>query len=419
MKKLIFFLLALTVICPSFTHASTSDMSIKSSDIRFSNDTFVAGETVRIYIRVRNLGDTDISGYIGFYSGSELINSSQVVTLVADGAYEEVWVDYTIPHSPSFNIRALVKGTSPQDTNSSNDEILTPLYSIIVDDDGDGVDDETDNCLNVSNTSQTDTDGDGAGDACDSDDDNDRLSDSVEDELGTDPIDSDTDNDGYSDADDKYPLDSSKHEEVVVLDLIPVLVQEVIPELFNDDQDSGNGADQIEEESELQAQDQDLESQTALERSSGSVLHVSPNASFVYTRENWKTYAFQSLAHLSTYSVLSWDFSDGSLSSLESVSHEFPSYGTYQVTLRLTDEQGVIHEDIQELTISFFHLSNPFVQIILGLLMVLLIVSIFTTVRTRVGKEAGNKEEIRNEVMEVKAVKKIKSVAKKKTKTKK
>jgi List-Bact-rpt repeat protein/VPS62-like protein/thrombospondin type 3 repeat protein/WD40 repeat protein len=84
--------------------------------------------------------------------------------------------------------------------------IVTPT----LDADSDGLLDVNDNCPTVANADQTNTDGDSEGDACDSDDDNDGLSDTIEASLGTNPLLADTDSDGVDDNVDAFPLDISE-----------------------------------------------------------------------------------------------------------------------------------------------------------------------------------------------------------------
>ncbi len=80
------------------------------------------------------------------------------------------------------------------------DGIQEPFLLLACDDiDGDGVCDDSDNCPLVANASQLDTDGDLSGDACDSDDDNDGLTDSFEQSIGTNTLLTDTDGDGLDD----------------------------------------------------------------------------------------------------------------------------------------------------------------------------------------------------------------------------
>ncbi len=67
------------------------------------------------------------------------------------------------------------------------------------DQDGDGPGDACDNCPTIANATQLDTDTDGSGDACDLDDDNDGLSDLLEQSAGSSTILIDTDGDGLTD----------------------------------------------------------------------------------------------------------------------------------------------------------------------------------------------------------------------------
>ena len=77
----------------------------------------------------------------------------------------------------------------------------------IWDGDSDTVSDYGDNCGDAYNPEQEDLDGDDMGDACDSDIDNDGLSNTAEDNIGTDPYNMDTDGDSNRDDVDLLPLD--------------------------------------------------------------------------------------------------------------------------------------------------------------------------------------------------------------------
>ena len=83
--------------------------------------------------------------------------------------------------------------------------IMLNTTEFVTDSDGDGVDDDNDNCPNVANPTQANYDGDAEGDACDTDDDNDGVSDLDEIANGTNPLNADTDGDGVGDANDECP----------------------------------------------------------------------------------------------------------------------------------------------------------------------------------------------------------------------
>jgi hypothetical protein len=93
-----------------------------------------------------------------------------------------------------------------------------------VDTDGDGVPDSEDNCIGIKNVGQLNTDGDTQGNACDSDDDNDGLSDGDELNLhATNPLLIDTDADGYTDKEEidagSNPLDAREQPAANTLNL--------------------------------------------------------------------------------------------------------------------------------------------------------------------------------------------------------
>ena len=92
------------------------DLAINHDDITFSEDILISGETVRIYAKVRNVGNLDITGYVSFFRGMELIGNSQAVS-VLPGSNDDVFVDFVVPED-SFNVQAKIQGTDPADQNS-------------------------------------------------------------------------------------------------------------------------------------------------------------------------------------------------------------------------------------------------------------------------------------------------------------
>ncbi len=123
-------------------------------------------------------------------SGSANYTFTQAVVDAGGGLHQSA--SYTI--HDSF-------GQSVAGVTASASYTLQSGFLPVPDTDADGWRDHLDNCPLDSNAGQLDTDGDGLGNACDSDDDNDGLSDAQEAVLGTDPLVSDTDADGLGDFD--------------------------------------------------------------------------------------------------------------------------------------------------------------------------------------------------------------------------
>lgn len=356
-------------LLPQYAIAATegADMGIYTSGIRFSSPTLKAGETVRLYAKVRNEGDVDILGYVLFYKGTTSIGNSQVVSTPAGGAQEEVWVDFIVPYQ-QFNIRAEIRGTEPLDINASNNVAVTALYTPFIDDDNDDIADQKDNCPYKTNADQRDTDYDGIGDACDDD----------------------SDGDGVSNTNDSEPLNPlvSKVETPApviapsepVVQIAQVDEPQAPPQTLPDQQ---HGDTPVSSDSEVTTTttSSDLPSEitdinlitddSILEnREAQGIVRVSSNATFVYQPLSWKEYRFRVLIPDSS-SHLVWDFGDGVVSSLQTVDHTFRKTGKYPVVLTVTNADGTQKTDTQLISISFFHMSNPFIQLIivaLGLL---------------------------------------------------
>lgn len=185
-NPLFIFATLIVLFFANFAFAKT-DLSISSQDITFSKESSYAfvGNTIRIFARVFNIGDTDVYGSVVFLSNGKSISDLQPISVRAS-SYDDVFIDWK-PGLGSYNIEAKIINTSLEDEDTNNNSTIKNNY--IVD---------------------LDTDGDGIGDAEDPDDDNDGLTDEEEIAMGTDPKKVDTDGDGIPDNIDAFPKDSTE-----------------------------------------------------------------------------------------------------------------------------------------------------------------------------------------------------------------
>ena len=384
--------------------ASTADLSIDQSSISFSGD-LVAGSTVRVYAEVNNVGDVDVDGYVTFYQGSSVLGQSLVISVRAEGVPEEVYVDFVVP-SASFNIRAVIGGTEPLDSNSANDDTMTKLISPVPDADGDGIADAKDNCVSMSNADQTDTDGDGLGNACDDDDDNDGVTDDVERENGSNPLVTDTDKDGVSDAKDAYPTDKarSKIEPVVVpvpapLPVAAPAVSTTAPKPAVTTTTAAPAASTAVATSspvpaETQAETVAVAEtvQPAIpEPTASTATEISPKAIFLVTRTAWNAYFFKAVVPEADGYQYAWDFGDGVSSSRAEVQHTFTTSGDFTVAFTVTDPSGIASTDSVVAHVPFWTLQNKVVDVIVAFLSFLLLLGLGMVLRlSRLSKMVAN-----------------------------
>jgi len=358
-----------TLLPTPFTYAASVDLSLDSNNISFSSSTLYVGETVRIYAKVRNVGDTDATAYVLFYQGGMVIGQSQPVSLRANGSPDDVYVDFVVPEG-SFNIRAVLQGSAPQDTNPDNDGAITPLYEPVADADHDGILDEKDTCVNDANADQLDTDGDGKGDVCDTDD----------------------DNDGVLDVNDPAPLDRTVTGIVAPVVAAPAIAKApaapsttAVPVPIVEHASNSSSAPTTVTPTEV--------TPVAPVANSTSKLSLSPLARFSWKPIDWRTYEF-TLADQPVDGVrFGWDFGDGATSAQPKITHAFSGPGTYTVTLAIIDADGKSISDAQTFDVSFFHLDNPQVMALIGVLVAALFAFGFAFIKLRKPYDKGTLHE--------------------------
>lgn len=162
-----------------------TDLSVSAADLTVSKETAFAGDTIRLYARISNPGDTDVYGYVTFYANGNKVGSPQPVS-VRSGTYDDVFIDYTLKKG-TYDLSVKISGVDIPDEDTTNNEAVRKDYFV-----------------------DSDIDGDGIGDIADSDDDNDGVPDLQEKKEGTNPDVADTDGDGYKDSIDAFPTDKTE-----------------------------------------------------------------------------------------------------------------------------------------------------------------------------------------------------------------
>ncbi len=359
-------------------HASSVDLALDANNISFSTDTLYVGDSIRLYARVRNVGDVDATAYVLFYQGGMVIGQSQPVSLRASGNPDDVFVDFTVPDG-TFNIRAVLQGSAPQDTNPGNDSAITPLFTPIADTDRDGVTDETDNCVHNANADQLDTDHDGIGNVCDSDD----------------------DGDGVSDTSDTAPLDATVSEAPapkVVAAPVPVVAASPTSaattssssastaqaaEQTSAPRTNANTGTGTDSSAATSTETPSANAESVVGATSTSKLTTSPLARFTSKQIDWRTYEFTLAEQPADGVRFSWDFGDGATSVQPQITHAFSGPGTYTVTLAIVNADGTTLSDAQTYDVSFFHLDNPQVLLLIGALIAALFLFGFAFIKLR------------------------------------
>ncbi len=151
------YLLALIILfTPLVSGAQGSNAGIVQG-LWYDKDTFFVGDTVRVYVAVRNNTGADLSGTVEFFVNEERVERNNIDAL--DGRIIESWGDWT-PSYGTSTISATLSRTEISSTASGTQPIIVTSAlakdTIFID---------------------RDTDSDGTGDLVDQDDDGDGIAD--------------------------------------------------------------------------------------------------------------------------------------------------------------------------------------------------------------------------------------------------
>ncbi len=235
--------LATLLLVPSVWAAFPNDLAITGAPLQFVPATdVVERQTIRIYATVHNSSTADLLGTVKFFVDGSQIATDQPISVKAGSIPDEVFIPW-IATAGQHTVTAQLYPYDPAGDDPSNDVTEKTLFvdadtdgdgvgnRLDTDDDNDGLSDTEEQALGTNQyksdtdgdgvgdksdvfpldpSEQSDSDGDGIGDNADPDDDNDGLPDIAEGKLKTDPFNADTDGDGCNDLADQFPTDATE-----------------------------------------------------------------------------------------------------------------------------------------------------------------------------------------------------------------
>lgn len=348
MKRFIRFtlpIIALLWAVPVFAQDYNKDLSLEAGSVRTESNVIV-GKTVRIYASVKNNSNQDLFGTVKFYDESHgtFIGEDQPVSIIANET-DDVFVDWDAKSVGEFPISARIIPWDEGGDNPDNNKVTTAIY-VDLDSDGDGIpnrqdpDDDNDGVNDTSDAfpldsaESVDTDEDGIGNNVDTDDDGDGMAD-VQDLFPSDSKETtDSDGDGVGDNADAFPSDKAESVDL--------------------DQDGlGDNADPD-------------------DSNKGPVAHIETENNVVPTGDVVTFNALKAYDLDGEIVDYEWDFGQGVESTSVVAEKVFEKPGTYDVTLKITDNKGEYR--VAKLTVTVIHRWQTFVLIGLGLLLFLLLI---------------------------------------------
>ena len=161
------FLLVLLFLHPTFANANVNAGFVNG--VWYSKTPFFASETIRIYAAIQNRSNFDVLGKVNFYDGNTFLGEYKFTAL--SGRLIEAWIDWKVTPG-DHNIYTKILDAKKSEPGKAP-EVITL---------------ESPASQESKIFADLDTDGDGVGNLVDTDDDNDKIPDSLEISKGTDPL---------------------------------------------------------------------------------------------------------------------------------------------------------------------------------------------------------------------------------------